>query len=753
MQIENASYKQFSHTALPRSNSQGRASVAWTARRCGLLLRPLESQLASLRKLAQQRSSGTTSFDAKAVDGTRLKPCQDSDLDGSSFDRMRKVKRTYARRPSRKSGRGFGRSPSFSTTRVFADLGQQLTQDDETANSHVAVFNRIYSDPELEDRVRRSVARTNPSSDDIFMAIKSCADSPLHSYYAGILRTMQALLSATESGRSEHVRTLSLSMMCLRRIPQYMAELNSLRRLEEADENNTSSLDRDDAAGEVFTVVEDLAPRSDDLRQIVKSHAARLLAEAIRDGLVPADVRNWLVRRLASNRHFHEAEVLLAAWVNRPHREPTISKSDLTESSLNYEIATLAIYASTYGRLEFLFSTITHMLRDGHLSKEWLRHPNFKSLWDLGGLTLHSKAECHITYPFMAASIGFLVRSNEWESKASSHNNLKTVSLDLATGLTGFLTTMEAGLDPSSGIQDETRRATAARSLRLTLKSSLENMEAYSQRLDQCQVFQWHVAAFLADPEYCWIDWQSSRDIIAARWLAETPARRTKRQVLREVLYDSILELIAFRVQKFGFERGEPRQSLLMGLCNLIGTLELQGLEMDSLRKDAAFRLAQRSNDLRDLTFAEDLASSLQSCRKTPMKVTSTGATYCWDAGISEWITSTPRVAIEVERRRSNGRELKISIADSPYPAQSQNDDPLESNASDKENDLPVVSTICSQDRACTKGKRRVPGAARQPKIKRQKRQAGLGSQQQLGHLPHQNLIRRDDISGDELSR
>ncbi|KAJ4419316.1 hypothetical protein N0V82_005004 [Gnomoniopsis sp. IMI 355080] len=67
------------------------------------------------------------------------------------------------------------------------------------------------------------------------------------------------------------------------------------------------------------------------------------------------------------------------------------------------------------------------------------------------------------------------------------------------------------------------------------------------------------------------------------------------------------------------------------------------------MRTDCAFLLAERTNDMRDLAFAESFNNTAGSLKSkaidyTPKKRLSTSATtgFRWDGDISEWVTATP---------------------------------------------------------------------------------------------------------------
>ncbi|EXF73060.1 hypothetical protein CFIO01_11200 [Colletotrichum fioriniae PJ7] len=141
-------------------------------------------------------------------------------------------------------------------------------------------------------------------------------------------------------------------------------------------------------------------------------------------------------------------------------------------------------------------------------------------------------------------------------------------------------------------------------------------------------------------------------------------------------LLDTTVDFTSSIAHCCGRATGQPSNSYFAKVCELIDTLETP--EFARLRGNGAFVLAQKTDDLRDLVFAETLKEDL--AEKNSMIVAKGNFTgFRWEEGISEWIAVSPlarrqrdfiREALPRRRsgRHSSGKDDARVLADRSEP-------------------------------------------------------------------------------------
>ncbi|KAJ9138029.1 hypothetical protein NKR19_g7963 [Coniochaeta hoffmannii] len=126
----------------------------------------------------------------------------------------------------------------------------------------------------------------------------------------------------------------------------------------------------------------------------------------------------------------------------------------------------------------------------------------------------------------------------------------------------------------------------------------------------------------------------------------------------------------------------KPAHTYLIKLCDKLEAACPKVTALKAIRVDAAFYLADLTGDLRDLSFAEQLAAATQAdadMTKTPGRKTAAFSGFRWDEGISEWVTVTPAVARRKQplpgrvtrARRDQTPEKPASTQDAEIPPRS----------------------------------------------------------------------------------
>ncbi|KAK2066564.1 hypothetical protein P8C59_000370 [Phyllachora maydis] len=170
------------------------------------------------------------------------------------------------------------------------------------------------------------------------------------------------------------------------------------------------------------------------------------------------------------------------------------------------------------------------------------------------------------------------------------------------------------------------------------------------------------------------------RRLLPAAWIVTPDFQHAWRAAIKSVFEDARAEptleflvtasatmsMLSFIAHCYGCGVPEaPYHTHLLPLCDALGNLQLPGDPLKSVRTDAAFRLAEQTQDLRDLAFAESLVArgaeltSSTGCGRQPRRTPRKSAAFCgfrWDEDISEWVTATPAPAALGRRSRVQPR-------------------------------------------------------------------------------------------------
>ena len=219
----------------------------------------------------------------------------------------------------------------------------------------------------------------------------------------GICKALEALLRATtyEKPRDKS-GCYSLFSVCLRQIPSYIAEEQSLIN-DEAPENDI------DVASDVYTDLEAFASAPDGgwefLREVVRAHGLSLVREAIQEGLIEFSLSNHILSLCLGLKAYDEAECVIEgviAWMKSrgslakpntglcPEVSHTVNSwpsSHQTQPTLladdAYRVATaLRYYVSQSGRHGFMYRQMAIMLENRILPIYWMSSKAMIECWN-----------------------------------------------------------------------------------------------------------------------------------------------------------------------------------------------------------------------------------------------------------------------------------------------------------------------------------------------------------------------------------
>ncbi|KAJ4419317.1 hypothetical protein N0V82_005005 [Gnomoniopsis sp. IMI 355080] len=165
------------------------------------------------------------------------------------------------------------------------------------------------------------------------------------SLYESVLRALYALLIATASpapvtpssiiSTSATKNAKSLMAMCLRKVPEYIGELEYWEQRDAEEKGTKSALQISEVSNQVYEAVEDMLPSArgcPQLRTVVREHGMRVVREAVLEGLLDDHFSLLLVALCFRTKAFLEAEGLLEVILDRAYPKPKNVDSNFDEA-------------------------------------------------------------------------------------------------------------------------------------------------------------------------------------------------------------------------------------------------------------------------------------------------------------------------------------------------------------------------------------------------------------------------------------
>lgn len=494
--------------------------------------------------------------------------------------------------------------------------------------------------------------------------------------YDSIFRALEALLRAMTQ-TSQVPTSKSLLHMCLRKMPQYISELEEWDQ-KEAEENGTrSAIESSKATFEVYGELENMGASGSwrHLRTVVRSHGVKIVKDAISDGLFDPSFSRLLVKLCTSLNAYAEAEELSGVLAC----QQISAQSEAGPIVVSTEAATplLAVIrlAEESGRTSFLFRQVNDLLSAGRLPEHWLSSNDLGVVWLMAARAITSTSSCDDALSLATTYCKLLCVGGAWTSRSplpaniadeigrSSHRTF--VSMLGAIGAMLMLGQESLSRTVNDTAGDMVR--TVAKRWVFVIQACLAETKSSRREEVKKRRFLLDLTLFLSI-----IDMESigatDSDAIPARiektWGAALDESRQRQ------LYDEATALIAALACCCGRSSLTPPRTYLNTLCDRMATLHLPNDLFKHMRSDSAFLLADRTNDLRDLAFAERLEARRTPARARPLAAQrpttdqAPRAGYRWEAGISEWVTVTPAATqskrVSSSRRRSTDSGIAL---------------------------------------------------------------------------------------------
>ncbi|KAI0180886.1 hypothetical protein GGR52DRAFT_9683 [Hypoxylon sp. FL1284] len=680
-----------------RPERSAEASKPWTAARCQRLLRPLLSRIASLRRDAEVAPPNPVEDSIRHE--SRAAADQQSPAKGWLKPR-KKIRLTYAqRRLPRHKNEQCAPAKDVNASATAGGLKQNdksrvpgelvaATPLLRRARGHVVPSPlpfRKRPTPEQEEsdepgvgckqdsRLKKGSAKQK-DLDRRLAGLRTQPSSNRHSDLEAIYKSLEALLRATRSDHGQTRGSRSLLDMCLRKVPQYIEELEAWERMEAEENGTVSTLDDVDTSAYIYDYLESFAPIQalgwKHLRAVVRADGLKAVRQGISEGLFGDDFSELLIDLCARNEALPEAEELIEALVDRQYNQPKTSDSPFTEETSLRCLPVLRTFADKYGRTPFLLRQYALLLSSGNLPQDWLATRDFVHVWASAARCLSKAEAADDAVAFMSYSIPSLCRQKQQYATSGSEmarprNNTNTQQT-LTSTLT-MLATMswlgEIELYSTSVSEVEiTKIHLIGDRLKYILSScmvALESTRAVRSNLGKDLL---RMALFLSSGSARGdsnIRFRVKASIEQA-WRQNTDQNAPRAGRATHRLSD-MASLVSSVARSCGRGMALASHNCLDTIFVQLECLGLDPKVLASLKAVAAFSLAQQTNNVKDFMYAERLASNQSSSSSSTAaggrggddaRSRSLFSGYRWEETIGEWVTVSP----VVERRRPRTR-------------------------------------------------------------------------------------------------
>lgn len=678
-----------------------RDSQPWTTTRCHRLLRPVKTHIVALR-----RDMGLDSADAEL-----LSECEDGSGNGHSStvgtivgeprSSKGRIQHTYSRRGRKPTAEATSHaaqpreSQAGKTSRTSKLSSRKALQPGEIVLPTPVIrrarqqFASPVRQPELGGRIPASLGAKGdlkPSSilsalETEMLPLRYRIPSTRFALYESILRALHALLVATAApppvktssaalSQVTTTNTKSLMAMCLRKVPEYIGELEYWEQRDAEEEGTKSALHVSKVSNEVYEAVQDMLPSSrgcSHLRTIVREHGMRVVRDAVVEGLLDDSFSLLLVALCFRTKAYLEAEGLLEVVLDRSYPKPKSVDSTFDEGRRLAPLRMLRELARESGRPQFMLRQLSKLMKLQKLPLDWLSTREFASTWSGIVKVLSGDAVCDDTVSCAAHMIlllssqarlsPFALRPGRGDLQSLSQQTL----ISAVTALASFhLLRQDARVGSA---RHSAQNAACAISKRIEYI-----IEACTYEMKRARKSDWistvlNLSAHLANTTHTRLATDISRS-----WhrIIDGCNRRDGKQY-----YEATTAFLCSLARCCSQGAAEPSHYYLIKFCNQLDSMvSIQDEKLRKMRTDCAFLLAERTNDMRDLASAESFHGSTGTTTEnegenyTPKTRSSTYlfTGFRWDGDISEWVTATP--APQPQHSATQTRELRRESAD-----------------------------------------------------------------------------------------
>ncbi|KAH7038047.1 uncharacterized protein B0I36DRAFT_315387 [Microdochium trichocladiopsis] len=520
---------------------------------------------------------------------------------------------------------------------------------------------------DITQKPRRRGRRKQTEINERLSCLRGHCNASHYADLESIYRAFEALLIATAPQATPQKGGHSLLGICLRRMPDYIAGVEAWEMDEARTSGTGSAREGINTSSRIYNDLEMLGASTGwkHLRSVALADGVRALALAIEEGLWMSEFTKILANLCVQFGALKEAERLLSALSSCMMAQVATTnhvipgRHDLLPHTL------LLNFAREVGRKAYVLEQYRQLVVHEAFSMDWLQSDEFNSVWELavGALSKGSAASHAVDFlTTLVIVIGQRLPRSAAMRRAKSHGaDIATSQHRAVIGALSAMASMSFLGEHRSPEFLHTRERTmrVGSRLRYILRACICSFRQRRKHLSHMGYSLTCLALLCSSTtlrdETIEIDlalslsglW-SERTTLCAGW---TPRWREH--------FDILVSLVSSIAVNCSRATVEPPQHFLDIFACRLQQLNLDNGVVDALKTASAFHLAQQTNSVRDLIYAENLqrpnaanAQHQSNPAITPVKTASqmlfTG--YAWDETIGEWVTATPATTKLAER-------------------------------------------------------------------------------------------------------
>ncbi|TLS23016.1 uncharacterized protein PpBr36_05840 [Pyricularia pennisetigena] len=677
----------------------------WTATRCHRLLRPLISSISALqRELARPSSeaTGCRAHDLAGAESTFFRGAEPRMGLGRA-----KPKFTYSSKASKQhpaQSRKIKKAPApclsskAATSEAFACSETAMPTPIAVKIRSHQLSSPVALPSGLEPAVKRGRPRstqvyskgrvytsTRPGTTAELAKLRPRMSEAAFNILDSINRSFEAILRATAEPADYAVSKKSLFSMCLRKLPAYISGRQQWEREDAEARGEKAAFNPSEVSFGIYSELESLGACEGykHLRTVARAHAVQIMVDAIRDGLLDVDFVGIIVSICMYCKANAEADLIMASVTDVKYPKPSAQITNFGEDRAMEPMRLMVEYGDAAKRERVALEAISRLLQNERLPHDWVLSDCWRPVWSMAVRVLCRKTACQRTIAFATTTISIICQNIIRKPLATGDSSTKKMAVELAyssqkalvAAISPLATIMVIGKEAVSLEFNSTtqNRISAVRErIRVIFYCCIASLRTKRGIRQRSCIFLLLLALYLCG--YGDSDEEEQPDDegveFQLRKLWQEP--RTSQETAKH--YDMAVALVGSIAQCCGRGSTTPASKYLNQLCRRVQGLGFDGGIFQSLEADVAFSLAARTNDLRDLAFAEALDSSRASeaideahrWTETTKRIDSALPTnmftgYRWEEGISEWVIASPPTASQKPSSPSSRRQVRIS--------------------------------------------------------------------------------------------
>ncbi|KAF5528042.1 hypothetical protein CGCA056_v001161 [Colletotrichum aenigma] len=462
--------------------------------------------------------------------------------------------------------------------------------------------------------------------------------------------------------------------MSMRKVPSRAAEIDAWEKLEAEARGPVSSVKKGSYSLLVYDELEALGGADHGwgpLGLLLRAHAIFLLRGAIDDGILDEEFTRILIHHCKKVGCYQESGDIMEAFLGRRFTKARRDGDGYDNTGQSDGLMTMSDLATNANIMPYLLQSTSLLLFHGHLHGNTLSTQALGSLWTASASSMLDEQTNPSAIHFASVGLGSLSLCAFGRRRGRKASGCSTREDAAKLTLTGVLGALSAMAMISRRVGTATRVDGTTRRVSHVIQEALAFVTSKGGGGDA--LYPLLLTSYLASGSLTTAK-NTAKSALKNIWAADCQSHRSNDQTDKQYgqLHDMTIALTCSAAHCCGKATAGPSSSqYFAAICKLVDELHIP--QLATLSSDGAFPLAQKTDDLRDLVFAEALMGASSEQDTMPESLGARAAAFAgfrWEEGISEWIALSPAakprtavgLAAVLPRRSSRDRSASEKI-------------------------------------------------------------------------------------------